>query len=137
MMDLGAPVFVVGLPRSGTTLLAAMLGAHSRLDCGPETHFFSHLQRARSDRILTPRTWPRRGVELITSIVVGDTPVHHLFDVSTDELEAFLAARPPSVQVLLESLTAIRAARHRKARWIEKTPNHLLHVEKIRSLYPE
>ena len=33
------PVFVVGGPRSGTTLLSAMLASHSAFDCGPETHF--------------------------------------------------------------------------------------------------
>ena len=31
------------MPRSGTTLLAAMMGAHPRLMCGPETHFFHFL----------------------------------------------------------------------------------------------
>ena len=36
-----APIFVVGVARSGTTLLSAMLSAHSRLDCGPESRFFA------------------------------------------------------------------------------------------------
>ena len=33
-------VFVVGAPRSGTTWLQAMLGAHPSVATGPETHFF-------------------------------------------------------------------------------------------------
>lgn len=33
------PVFVGGCPRSGTTLLGALLGAHSRAVCVPEVHF--------------------------------------------------------------------------------------------------
>lgn len=39
-MSLSA-VFVVGMPRSGTTLLSTMLDAHSDLSISPETHFFT------------------------------------------------------------------------------------------------
>jgi Sulfotransferase family len=54
------PIFMVGCPRSGTTLLASFLGVHSRLICGPETEFFTGLQIAKisaaqsSGRILAP-----------------------------------------------------------------------------------
>ena len=130
------PVFVVGLPRSGTTLLTAMLGAHSRMDSGPETHFFTWIKRADLDRILDRRHWPAAGIRFLTSIVLDGKPVHDSFEVSLDEMEGFLRQRPPSVQALLESLTTARAARSGKARWIEKTPNHLLNVERIRELYP-
>jgi hypothetical protein len=48
-MMCGAPLFVVGVPRSGTTILAAMLTAHSQTVGGPETHFFPRLLKLRSD----------------------------------------------------------------------------------------
>ena len=32
------PVFIGGCPRSGTTLLGAMLGAHRDVICPPEAH---------------------------------------------------------------------------------------------------
>jgi Flp pilus assembly protein TadD len=38
-----SPVFVVGFPRSGTTLLEQMLDAHSRLQSMDERPFFNHL----------------------------------------------------------------------------------------------
>ena len=41
-----APIFIVGVPRSGTTLLSAMLAAHSRLSCGPENSLFPQIIRS-------------------------------------------------------------------------------------------
>lgn len=38
--DRDRPIFVVGTPRSGTTLMAKVLGRHSRLFMPGETHFF-------------------------------------------------------------------------------------------------
>ena len=35
------PIFVVGHARSGTTLLATLLGRHPHLAATPETHFFN------------------------------------------------------------------------------------------------
>ena len=130
------PVFVVGLPRSGTTLLTAMLGAHSRMDSGPETHFFTWIKRADVKRILNPRHWPAAGVAFLTSIVVDGNPVHESFGISVADMDAFLRQRAPSAQALLESLTVVRASRSGKVRWLEKTPNHLLNVDRIRDLYP-
>lgn len=39
-MTIEAPIFVVGVPRSGTTLLQSLLSAHSSTYSLPETHFF-------------------------------------------------------------------------------------------------
>src|SRR5215212_1282793 len=35
-----APIFVIGFQRSGTTLLQALIGAHSRIAAPPETYYF-------------------------------------------------------------------------------------------------
>jgi hypothetical protein len=35
----GAPIFVVGFPRSGTTLLQAIIGSHPRIASPPEMHY--------------------------------------------------------------------------------------------------
>ncbi len=77
------PVFVVGGPRSGTTLLSAMLAAHPAFDCGPETHCLSRwarLGRRERARILDPADWP--------------APRHRL----RDQPLARQAAHPPDVR---------------------------------------
>ncbi|MEO0869364.1 MAG: sulfotransferase [Cyanobacteria bacterium J06642_11] len=40
-----SPIFIVGMPRSGTTLLTSLLSAHPRIAIAPETHYLSYWQR--------------------------------------------------------------------------------------------
>ena len=44
-----APIFVVGTPRSGTTLTASILGRHSRIFMPGETHFFDDIYSRRME----------------------------------------------------------------------------------------
>ena len=46
MSGLARPIFVVGCPRSGTTLVQCILSASSDAFSLPETHFFSSVQQA-------------------------------------------------------------------------------------------
>jgi hypothetical protein len=133
------PVFVVGGPRSGTTLLSAMLAAHSAFDCGPETHALSRWSRlARSERarILDPGDWPRRATRFVTSLSLGKQPVHLMYGLSVEDVRAWLADRPPSLAAMLGSLTEQRARRAGARRWVEKTPRHLEVPELIAATWP-
>ena len=129
------PIFIVGAPRSGTTLLASMLAGHARIACGPETQFFNKSD-ARLNAALRDPAWPRQAVNLVTSLTLAEQPVAELFGHSNRDVQRFLAAREPSAQAMLESLTALYAVKQGKQRWAEKTPNHLLHLPEIRALYP-
>ncbi|OAG27006.1 sulfotransferase family protein [Thermodesulfatator autotrophicus] len=130
------PIFIVGTPRSGTTLLAAMLSAHSRLDCGPETHFFCHLTRKIEKEISSRNNWPEIAVQYITSLKLTGEYIYKLFDLSRNEIYSFLLDKPPSVNSSLEALTQLHALKLNKHRWVEKTPNHLLFLPKLRKYYP-
>ena len=135
-----APVFVVGVARSGTTLLSAMLAAHSRLDCGPESRFFArlrHLDVKARDRLLDPATWPRPAVDFIASLRNQGHPISELFGLTLPQIGTYLSAREPSLTAMLESLTALHAQGAGKARWMEKTPRHLLMTDTLRALWPD
>lgn len=133
------PVFVVGVSRSGTTLLASMLGAHSHISCGPETFFFPRLERQALDVLLAPERWPEPAVDFLSAMKLGQGParIHELFGRTPDQLRADLRDRAPSVNAMLEALTAASARASGKPRWAEKTPNHLLYLADIRRAYPE
>ncbi len=140
MRSADAPIFVVGVARSGTTLLSAMLSAHSRLDCGPESRFFAryrHLDARSRERILDPATWPRPAVDFIGSLRNQGHPIPELFGLTLPEIGTYLAGRQPSTTAMLESLTVLHAQRAGKARWIEKTPRHLLMTDTLREGWPE
>ncbi|RKY15644.1 MAG: hypothetical protein DRQ55_19280 [Planctomycetota bacterium] len=135
-----APIFVVGVARSGTTLLSAMLSAHSHLDCGPESRFFAryrHLDARARARILDPVAWPRPAVDFIASLRNQGHPISELFGLTLPEIGSFLTERPPSPAAMLESLTVLHARRAGKARWMEKTPRHLLMTDTLRQHWPD
>ncbi len=134
---LTAPIFVVGAPRSGTTLLASMLAGHPRIACGPETQFFNKLSPARLGAAVKDPAWPDRAVKLVTSLTLAHQPVIELFGHSEGDVRQFLESQTPSVGAILESLTALYAAKQGKPRWAEKTPNHLLHLPTLRQTYPD
>lgn len=131
------PVFVVGVPRSGTTLLASMLSGHSRLACGPETQFFNKLSTRDLRRVTRADAWPDQAVELLSRLTLARQPVYELFGHELEELRSFLSQRPANPRSMLESLTKLHAHKLAKPRWVEKTPNHLLHLGQVRALFPD
>lgn len=135
-----APIFVVGVARSGTTLLSAMLSAHARLDCGPESRLFArlrHLGDGERAALMAPASWPGPAVDFILGLANQDHPIVELFGLTADDIRTWLTARPPSVVAMLEALTVQHAERAGKARWVEKTPRHLLMLDTLRELWPD
>jgi len=143
------PVFIVGVPRSGTTLLAAMLAAHSRMSCGPETHFFRQLTKSETsfgvdpDSLVDPQTWPSPALDFICSITHSSfSSAERLrltdkYQLQKDQIESFLAAREPSVANMLASVAQPFMERMGKFRWVEKTPDHIQSVRLIRKYFAD
>jgi hypothetical protein len=118
--------FIVGCPRSGTTLLSVILDRHSGLAVPPETAFFDEvapmLQAATRTMLFdTLRRWPR----LKELALTPDGVLHELGG-------ADLTPRA----VLAAILRAYGASRG-KRRCGEKTPQHLRHVPAIVEAFPE
>lgn len=132
-----ACVFIVGAPRSGTTLLAALLTAHTRFAGGPETQFFSLWRGIDQRRILDDPQWPARATTFLGSLPTVHGKLHEAFGVSLNEVNDFLAARPPRADFLLEALVQTHSRRAGKPRWVEKSPSHLYEIHEIRRLFPE
>jgi len=137
------PIFIVGSPRSGTTLLAAMMGAHSRLSCGPETHFFRWIAGVDVGDLTAPARWPDEAAQFVSSISRtnftdgGRRLLIEDYQLTPQEIRKDLASRSPSVAAMLSSVTESFMHRMGKARWVEKTPDHLEHVAAIRRYFPD
>lgn len=130
------PIFIVGPPRSGTTLLAAMIASHSSIACGPETHFFSRLSDSALGAAVGDRQWPHRATELLRDLKLAGQSVLHIYGLGAHDVRQYLRRREPSASAMLEALTSVHASALGKERWAEKTPNHILHVTRIRREYP-
>lgn len=130
------PVFLVGVPRSGTTLLSAMLGAHPDLSCGPETHFFWGLDRGDASRLIAPGNWPAAAVNFLTGLQDEGQSVPAVYGIDQAGLGQFLQQRQAGVPAILEALTEQFMVRLGKRRWVEKSPTHMNHLESLRRYYP-
>lgn len=119
-------LFVVGCPRSGTTLVQSFLAAHRDVHGFPETHFFYRLPAARG---------PRRWLGLVAADLVPDLGdvARHLGRPDTRW------PRPRTVRRTVEAFTrtADEVARDAGRRtWSEKTPADLYAVDLIERLVP-
>lgn len=125
------PIFVVGMPRSGTTLLSAMLDAHSQIAISPETHFYTRCQpSAPSPSSRLAETWER----------LRQQPGVQDMGFSEDELQDVwqtVRGRPAAApRDLLRGLLSAYAGRRDAEAWGEKTPDHLAHVPAILDDFP-
>jgi hypothetical protein len=121
-------VFIVGCPRSGTTLLQSMLASHSEIHSFPETHFFSYAY----PRNVFKRafTWPALNVrnQLVTFL---------------NEINRADLAKDASVSIFSKNFAAQFIAildnlslEAGKSCWVEKTPRHLHCIPMIASQIP-
>ncbi|MEM6579667.1 MAG: sulfotransferase [Pseudomonadota bacterium] len=134
-----SPIFIVGVPRSGTTLLAASLASHSNLSCGTETDFFHFLAQVDEEELCASDKWPNEATDFMFRQIpgAGRKSIPQEYEVSRIDLAHYLGNHDPSIGAILAAMTEQQMNRVGKKRWIEKTPNHLLYVEKIRQVYPD
>ncbi len=102
------PIFVIGSPRSGTTLLRLLLDSHPAISCGEETHFLRHLE----------------------TIVGRDWPLVETYGLDRD----WWLTRIRSLYAEFQAEVLERAG---KARWAEKDPTYTLHLSFIDELFPD
>lgn len=120
--------FVVGVPRSGTTLLRLMLDAHPQVAVPPETGFAPVVIKACRGGCA-----PGELVELLVAQRRwGD------FDIEPRELLSRLGGRDQvTARKALRTFYEIYADHQRKPRWGDKTPPYAKHMELIAGALPE
>ena len=123
--------FIVGVGRSGTTLLRMMLDAHPELAIPPETHFVNDLLIAGEKIRLSP--------ERLLKTVVQDR--HRRWgDFGIDEhayLERLEAIERLNSSDAVRAFFELYAEQHGKPRWGDKTPDYVKRVRRIGRALPE
>lgn len=126
-------IFVVGAPRSGTTLVQSLLATHSAVTSFTESHFFSRhfrLLPGLSTPILTRDPGPRLReflAENATRLSRGDAALEEEAGrISSGRRLGPFRTRAVAGRLLrvLDRLTVLRG----HANWVEKTPRHLRYV---------
>ncbi|HBL15028.1 MAG TPA: sulfotransferase [Cyanobacteria bacterium UBA11162] len=124
-------LFLVGCPRSGTTLLQSLLAAHPQIYSFPESKFFQYL---------IPTYEPRR---LALRIIASRHLRTRLAEFFKDEI------RHPEMLKLLPKIPLMREYTRRfinildsltteqgKSIWLEKTPEHIHYIDYIEKFVP-
>jgi hypothetical protein len=127
------PIFVVGCPRSGTTLLRLMLDAHPTLAIPPESHFIPLVARVRS-RYDQPSGFD---AEHMAADVTRGLRFRE-WDLPADAVRAAIRERrPTTLASAIECIFVAYADAHGKTRWGDKTPGYSIEMPLISELFPE
>jgi hypothetical protein len=127
MQEILTRVFLVGCPRSGTTLLQSMLAANSRIMSFPETHLYERLFSGRP---------------ILAALGIASHNARPCWDICLVEIGypqmrktlpkyAFFVRQ--FSEAFVQTLDKITLSQG-KTVWIEKTPGHLRSVDKIEKL---
>lgn len=134
------PIFIVGYPRSGTTLLQRLLAAQQGIFSFPETHYFCVIEKQlkydREGNIL-PSCLDKVFEKILEKIELRFSPaeessIRHALEEKTlsskNLFEIIVMRLLLDLYPVVEQMTSFR--------WLEKTPNHAHFLEHIVQLYP-
>lgn len=143
-------VFLVGCPRSGTTLLQSLLHAHQRIVSLPETHFLPRLlgceehRRSAADQARGAGArlarWRRR--VLADAGLVDPARARdawrglHAMGLQASMPRAGTWRLAAHADAFVGAMDAHALGMH-KAVWLEKTPDHLFYLQRILALVPQ
>lgn len=127
------PIFIVGAPRSGTTLLRNMLNRHPAIAVCRETEFYHFIyRRRRAFGSLASLTNRQRLVKEYLS-----TQRIRRLQLDLEILEQKLLEEGASYEAFFLSLLEFYARAHGKKRCGEKSPQHALFTETLCEWYPD
>lgn len=135
-------IFVVGASRSGTNLVRALLNRHDGVWVSGETHYFDDLRPRLPGGGTAPLEGEARERCERYFLALSHRPFGQDGDpdasaVDADELRTQAARLGGSGDAYFEALCRIRAERHGRERWGEKTPRHVYRIDELLSAFPD
>lgn len=122
----GPPLLILGVRRSGTTLLRVMLDRHSELAVPDESYFVPqladrHLRRVEPDAFADD-------LRRLNTLAEWDVPL--------DKVRARLAPAMP-IGAAIGTVYAVYAEERGKRRWGDKTPMYMQNLRLLERLFPD
>lgn len=130
--DRKPPVFIVGAPRSGTTLLCNILARHPSLAMCGETRFYVDIYKRR--RLFGDLANPRNRRQLVEQYLAMRRIQNLTPD--PDGLKEKLLRNAHSYRELFQGILEHHASLQGKSRAGEKTPHHALCTELLAEWFP-
>jgi hypothetical protein len=141
--DINKPVFVVGSPRSGTSILAWCLGHHPNMFPVPESNWIGEF--AANVGVAHQIGSARGGLSILSAMDIREDEFFAAFGRSINEL---VLAHRRQLEINRENsnsaskanqawLAATSMTAGPKTRWVDGTPEYSLHIYGLRKLFPE
>jgi hypothetical protein len=141
--EINKPIFVVGSPRSGTSILAWCLGHHPNIFPVPESNWMGNF--AANLAVAHQIGSARGGLSMLSAMDIRDDEFFAAFGRSINEL---VVEHRRHLEINRENsnnpskvnqrwLEAISMAAGPKTRWVDGTPEYSLHICGLRKLFPE
>ena len=128
-----SPVFIVGVGRSGTSLVQSILASHSELAFPRETSFFRRFVVNRK----LQQVYEKQGIESVKKILLNDRYLRRVeldVDLLMDGLTAYECKNIDAA--LYERILSCTARQEGKARYGDKDPNVIEYIHDLVSLWP-
>lgn len=132
---MAAPFFVIGYPRSGTTLLQCMLNAHPQLAVPAETRF---VIRNYERRHLLGDLRLQANREQLAGLMFTDGR-HHMQDLGLPEdvVRRAVVDAPGTFGSIVDAVFSEFARANGKLHWGDKHPRYTRHVRMLLDLFPD
>ncbi len=125
-----SPIFIVGHPRSGTTLLRFLLSSHPRIHIPDETGFIPFLIQEGQIETDLSLAQVKRIVERIGQL-------NHLWRGMVKDVPAFYDTLcEPRLQYLLDAFYRQQIAEYGATRWGDKTPVYVRYISTLDRIFP-
>lgn len=131
---MNAPVFIVGVPRSGTTLLTDLLNRTGQIIFPPETHYFGGIWRKHK----AIENYPKDKVAELLNKIINHSAIKE-FRFSDDEKKAIISnilSSKISHASILDGIISQYVKRYDMPNWGEKTPTHAYYINPLLATFP-
>lgn len=126
------PIFIVGAPRSGTTLMRYMLCAHPGIYVPPESNFIPKVFRADPSRRIS-----RQEVRSLLETLRQYKPFWRDWQGGRPRVEDLIGSAPHVLPAeLVTALYSKYAQQWGAQRWGDKTPIYVNHIEYLATMFP-
>src|SRR3954452_20115659 len=129
------PIFVVGCPRSGTTLFRTMLSAHRSIAIPPETRYLMGMYWRRSQ--LGDLRQRETRAQLASAIVDDPESRFRVLGLDGERVKAEIIDGPPTLGSAFGIVFRDYAQSFDKPRWGDKRPAYYAFMDELDHLFPD
>lgn len=138
MKEINNPIFIVGAPRTGTTLTREILSLHSKIFLYNETHFFESVYaRGKQNKNITSQKLNEAIEVMINRNNLWKGTKEFCHGIEKDDYLKKVQQEGVSYKNILKIFLSIQAASRNKVIWGDSTPQDILFIKEIITLFPE